>query len=658
MTDAAGISRILTLVFTDLADSTALKTKRGDQAIGELIARHRAHVRRLAAESDGRVVSWAGDGCFLVFETPSAALLFALRLQQAHAGEPDLPGVRTGIHMGEVSERRGADGDVEGLAVDLAARICGLARPAQVLMSSSVADSARSRLDRAAFGRPVRWQAHGRYSLKGFDEALEIREAGIEGVGPFAAPAASDKATPTRPPESTTTRRRTLRLVISSVIVPSLAVAYVMWAHAPDLSSVTHPGGAASGGASTTVGDALAIPAFAGRPAIAVLPFDNLSPDPDQAFFADGLAEDLITRLSSWRAFPVIARNSSFQYRGGNKDLKRVSAELGARYLVEGSVRRAGDRIRITAQLIDAPSGEHVWAEAYDREVKDVFALQDEISATIAASLVDDLKRAEGERARQRGTENLEAWSLYQLGLQSYYRQTAQDYAEARLQFERAVALDPRFATALGALALTNLWEVALGVSDAPDQKVEAALGTARRAVALDPRDAVAHVGLAWAQLMTGDLQNALDSSRRATDLNPSMPEAWAWRGWAQLLAGDPEACIAASERARRLSPQGPTVAQVEDNLAMAFFEARRFEAGLEAARRLVALRPGYVWAYAYVAMNAVALGRLDEARAAIADARHVQPKVSLEMIQRGMGVSRPEVDAHRNATLRQAGLE
>jgi adenylate cyclase len=399
-------------------------------------------------------------------------------------------------------------------------------------------------------------------------------------------------------------------------------------------------------------------PGFDDRPAIAVLPFDNLSADPEQAFFADGLAEDLITRLSTWRAFPVIARNSSFQYRGGNVDLKRVSQELGVRYVVEGSVRRAGDRIRVAAQLIDAPTGEHVWAETYDREIEDVFALQDEISATIAASLVDDLARAEGERARQRGTENLEAWSLYQLGRQRFDQQTLEDYAEARLLFERAVALDPRFATALAYLALTNLWEVAVGWSDASEPKVEAALGTARRAVELDPRDPVAHAALGWAYIMRGDLKSGLDSAQRAVDLNPSMPEAWAWFGWTQLLAGDPEACIAASERARRLSPQGPTVAQVEDNSALAYFETGRYEAGLEAGRKLVALRPAYVWGYGYVAMNAAALGRVDEARAAAAEARRVQPEVSLELFQRGIGISRPEIDARRNAALREAGLE
>jgi class 3 adenylate cyclase len=220
MTEAAGSSRILTLVFTDLADSTALKTRRGDQAVGELIARHRAHVRRLAAESGGRIIDWAGDGCFLTFETPSAAVLFALRLQQAHSEEPDLPGVRTRIHMGEVSELPGPDGDVahprvEGLAVDLAARICGLARPAQVLMSSSVADSARQRLDSDAFDKPIRWRTHGSYSLKGFDEALEIREAGLQGVAPFEAPAASEKAMPAPPPGSTATGRKTRRVGVT-----------------------------------------------------------------------------------------------------------------------------------------------------------------------------------------------------------------------------------------------------------------------------------------------------------------------------------------------------------------------------------------------------------------------------------------------------------
>src|SRR5262249_30479171 len=188
--DSAWISRILTLVFTDLADSTALKRQRGDQPVEELIGRHREQVRQLVSQTHGRVVDWAGDGSFLTFETPSAAVTFALRLQETHAAKRDLPGVRVGIHMGEVSEHPGPDGDathprVEGLAVDLAARISSLARPGQVLMSSAVADSARQRLDGAGLDRPIRWQSYGSYSLKGFDEPLEIREVGLQGRAPF-----------------------------------------------------------------------------------------------------------------------------------------------------------------------------------------------------------------------------------------------------------------------------------------------------------------------------------------------------------------------------------------------------------------------------------------------------------------------------------------
>jgi adenylate cyclase len=394
------------------------------------------------------------------------------------------------------------------------------------------------------------------------------------------------------------------------------------------------------------------------RPAIAVLPFDNLSADPDQAYFADGLAEDLITRLSSWRAFPVIARNSSFRYRGGDLDLTRVSEALGARYIVEGSVRREGDRIRVTAQLIDAPSGEHVWADTYDREVMDVFALQDEISAMIAAPLVGDLNRAEAERAQRRGTENLEAWSLYQLGMQHAARFSRDGLAAARSLFTQAAERDPRFATPLAQLALANLWDVVLGWNDTPQETVGASLELARRAAALDPRDPATQTALGWAYTMAGDLDAGLEASRRAVELNPSMPEAWGWLSWAQLLTGDLDACIAAAQRTQKLDPQGVYASIVKDNLSQAYWQQGRYAAGLRAAGQLLAELPDYHLGHVFVAMNAVGLGRLDEARAAIAEARRAQPDLSLALVQAMYGVARPEVDAQRDAMLRQAGLQ
>ena len=411
-----------------------------------------------------------------------------------------------------------------------------------------------------------------------------------------------------------------------------------------------------AGQPSIRIGDA--IETLEDRPAVAVLPFANLSESADQSFFADGLAEDLIERLSSWRVFPVIARSSSFNFRDAGADLKNVGDALGARYIVEGSVRRAADRVRVSARLVDAVSGEDVWSDSYDGEVEDVFKLQDELSAMIAAPLVDDMNRAEAERALRVGTESLEAWSLYQLGLQHADRFSRDDSMAARGYFARAVERDPRFATALAQLVFVNLWDVVLGLNDTPEETIVASLELARRAVSLDARDPQAQAALGWAYIMAGDLDNGLVAAKRAVQLNPSMPQAWGWLSWAQLIAGDTSACINAAERTLRLDPQSSFSSIVYDNLSQAYWQEERYEEGLRAARRLLAELPDYYLGYVYVAMNAVGLGRLDDARDAIAAARRASPDLSLELVQGMYGVSRPAIDTRRNEFLRQAGLE
>ncbi len=394
------------------------------------------------------------------------------------------------------------------------------------------------------------------------------------------------------------------------------------------------------------------------RPAVAVLPFDNLSSDPEQAYFADGLAEDLITRLASWRAFPVIARNSSFQFRGGAADLEEASATLGARYIVQGSVRRVADRIRVNARLIDASTSENVWADSYDDDVNDVFALQDELSGLIAASLVDDLNRAEAARAKRRGTENLEAWALFQLGLQHADAYNRDEFKLARTYFSQAAERDPAFATPLAHQTFVDLWHVVLGWSEAPVEDINAALELARRAASLDPRDPAAQAALGWAYIMSGDLENGLVAARLAVELNPSMPEALGWLSWNLLVANDPEGVILYGERAQRLNPLDRFSSLIYDNLSQAHWQLRDFEAGLSAARRLVAELPDYYIGYVLLAMNLAELGQLEEARAAIAAAREIQPDLSQELVQAMYGVSRPEVDGRRNALLLQLGVK
>ena len=401
-----------------------------------------------------------------------------------------------------------------------------------------------------------------------------------------------------------------------------------------------------------------AIAALEDRPAVAVLPFANLSANTDESFFADGLAEDLIERLSSWRVFPVIARTSSFNYRDAGADLKSVGEALNARYIVEGSVRRVDDRIRVSARLIDAPSGEDVWSDSYEGDVDDVFELQDELSAMIAAPLVNDFNRAEAERALSIGTENLEAWGLYQLGLQHAFRFSRDDSIAAQSYFTRAVERDPRFATALAQLALVDLWAVVLGFDETPDETIAASMDLARRATALDSRDAQAQAALGYAYIMSGDIENGLEATKRAVQLNPSSTVAWGWLSWAQLMAGDTEASISASERTLRLDPQSADRSIIYDNLSQAYWEQGRYEEGLQAARRLLADLPEYYLGYVYVAMNAVGLGRLEEARDAITAGRRANPDLSLELVQGTYGVTRPAIDARRNELLSQAGLE
>ncbi len=475
--DSSGVSRILTLVFTDLVDSTALKMQRGDQAVGELIARHRAQVQRLAAECGGRIIDWAGDDCFLTYETPSAAVLFAVRLQQVHHDDPDLPGLRIGLHMGEVSERLGPDGDgahprVEGLAVDLAARISGLARPGQVLMSSTVADNARQRLDSHAFAQPVRWQTHGSYTLKGFDEALEIREVGLDGVASFAVPVANEKATPMRPPRSMVreaTGNRTRRVGVIAVLIGAVAVLLVWWLtmYVPHLPSAPSP----------------AVTSPPGRKSIAVLPFANLSSDKENEYFSDGITEDLITALSKVSGLRVAARTSSFAFKGKNESIESIGAQLHVDAVLEGSVSKVGNQVRITAQLINSIDGYPLWSDSYDRELQDIFAIRSQVAQTVAQALQVTLGADERQKMEQKPTEDMEAYQLYLKG--RHAAGTFNNYNNAMRYLQQAIARDPSYA-----LAYLGLAYYYVAASDWPLSSNESLPRTREapeKAVTLDP---------------------------------------------------------------------------------------------------------------------------------------------------------------------------
>ncbi|MFN2386497.1 MAG: tetratricopeptide repeat protein [Thermoanaerobaculia bacterium] len=370
------------------------------------------------------------------------------------------------------------------------------------------------------------------------------------------------------------------------------------------------------------------------------------------------MAEDLITRLGLWRSFPVISRQSSFAYKNKGSDLKQVAAELGVRYVVQGSVRKSGERVRIAAQLVDATNGQNVWAQIYDRVLTDVFAAQDEISEAIAASLTADLQRAEHARVQHRAPENLEAWGLYQKALASIYQFTREEFERARKLLERAVELDPQFSTAWARLAETGMWEVLYGWTDNPEQAIERGLEHARRAVALDPRDAEAHAVLAFVLMTAGEGYAALEEARHGTELNPSHPWALLFRAYVWHMTGNPpEESIEMVTRAMRLSPRDPAEWLFYDVLGGAYSNAGRFAEGLAAGRRLVSLWPTYYFGYLWSAMNAIELGQSESAAASIREARRVLPEVTVEMVRRVLGAMAPDVDRRMMGALQRAGL-
>ena len=402
----------------------------------------------------------------------------------------------------------------------------------------------------------------------------------------------------------------------------------------------------------------LTVPGFSGRPAIAVLPFDDLSGDAEQEYFADGIAEDLLTRLSLWRSFPVIARNSSFVYKGQAVDLKRVSRELGVRYVVEGSVRRAGNRVRVTAQLIDATTGHHVWAERYDRELEDVFALQDEITDAIVGAMHPELVRAETERTLRREPQSLDAWECVLRGNWQFgNRFGKEDTLRARALFQRAIELDSRLAAAYVGLATTYYWEIHSQWSEDPPG-ADVVVRTAQQAVALDPSDPAARACLGQAFSLTGQSEQMLAELERAVNLNPSEALAHFSFGLFLALSRRPEPALDHLDRAMRLSPRDPKLGEFCDARAVAHFGAERYEEAAAEAARSIGYRPDHPSTHRYLAASCVYLGRTDEAHAAAREVRRLLPDFSLEEFRRVYASADPELTDRLFSALRKAGLE
>jgi TolB-like protein/Tfp pilus assembly protein PilF len=409
-----------------------------------------------------------------------------------------------------------------------------------------------------------------------------------------------------------------------------------------------------SDGVSEAQRPALALP---DKPSIAVLPFQNLSGDPEQEYFADGIVEEITTALSRFRQLFVIARNSSFTYKGRAVDVKQVGRELGVRYVLEGSVRKAGNRVRITGQLIDTATGAHLWADRFEGALEDIFDLQDQVTASVVGAIAPRLEQAEIERAQRKPTDSLDAYDYFLRGMAAFHQWTREGSTEALSNFYRAIEIDPKFASAYGMAARCYPQRKASGWVVSTQEAAEAKR-LARRAAELGGNDALAlsTAGFVLAYV-AGEPENGAALIDRALALNPNMAWAWLFSGWARAWLGEPEVAIDHEARAMRLSPHDPQLFQMQAATAYAHFFADRYSDAVLWAEMALVERPSHVSATRALAASCAMAGRQEQASQAMARLRDLDPALRLSNLKDVIPLRRAE-DFNRLAeALRRAGL-
>jgi TolB-like protein len=394
------------------------------------------------------------------------------------------------------------------------------------------------------------------------------------------------------------------------------------------------------------------------KPSIAVLPFVNLSGDPEQDYFADGVVEDIIAALSWHRWLFVVARNSSFAYKDRAVDVKRVGRELGVRYVLEGSVRRSGNRIRITGQLIDATTGAHHWADRFEGVLADIFELQDQVTASVVGAIVPQLERAEIERVRHKPTESLDAYDCYLRGMAKLHPGTRAGTDQALPLFHRAIEADPDFAAAYAMAAWCHCWRKINGwIEDRPREFAEGSR-LARRALELGRDDALAltRSGHALAHL-ADDMDGGVALLERALVLNPNLAAAWFLGAYLRVWRGDTDGAIDWFARAMRLSPLDPELYRMQAGMAVAHLFARRFDEAISWAQQALRELPGFLMALAIVAASQALAGRIDAAQRGMKLVRELDPALRLSNLSQWLPIRHAEHLDLLIEGLRVAGL-
>jgi TolB-like protein/Tfp pilus assembly protein PilF len=392
------------------------------------------------------------------------------------------------------------------------------------------------------------------------------------------------------------------------------------------------------------------------RPAIAVLPFVNISGEPEQEYFSEGISEDIITALSKLRWFYVIARNSSFIYRGKSVHHRQIGEELGVGYVVEGSVRKDGDHVRITAQLVDVATGSHLWAERYDRGLADVFAVQDEITQAVVAAIEPHLYAAEDVHARRKTPDNMDAWDLVMRALSHYWRVTRQDNLVAQALLEKAITVDPGYGQALSLLASCHMFSAHMGWEEMP-KALPVAERAALAAIRADSEDAWAHYALASVYMFTRRFDDSIAEFELALRLNPNFSPARGLYGVALAYRGRWEDGDRAAREALRFSPRDPFAAIYCGVVSYCQYIGRNYDEAIRLSREAIRQRGDFVGAHRVLTAAAGMAGQCDVAKAALLELRRAQPNISLTWLASQMPFEHAAEREHYIEGFRRAGL-
>jgi TolB-like protein/class 3 adenylate cyclase/Tfp pilus assembly protein PilF len=570
------------------------------------LARVREHQRECLeptlARYGGRLVKLMGDGALAEFSSAVDALSAAIEFQQAIAdsnrnrSETERIVFRIGLHLGDVIVE---GDDLYGDGVNIAARLESEAPAGGILVSRAVHESVTGRLK-------TTFDDLGGLTLKNIERPIQAFSVKWEPCDWQQSPS------PTPGP---------------------------LHEQGQPLSTVR-----------------LALP---DKPSIAVLPFQNMSSDPEQEYFADGIVEDIITALSHFNFLFVIARNSSFAYKGRSPDIRQVGRELGVRYVLEGSVRKAASKVRITSQLINSENGAHIWADRIDGALENIFELQDQVTENVVGAIAPQLERAEIERAKQKPTDSLDAYDHYLRGMTNLHRGTRESIDEALARFNRALQLDPNFASAHAMAAWCYFWRKVNGwMTDRPREIAEGAR-LARRAVELGGDDAVALTrgGHALGHL-AGDVDGGIALIDRALALNPNLASAWFLGGYLRVCNGEPDGATGYFERAMRLSPLDPEMYRMQAGMAMAHLFAGRFDTASSWAEKAFRQLPSFLGLVGVMAASHALAGRTDEAQRAISHLRQLDPTLRISSLGDWLPIRRPKDLATFADGLRRAGLQ